>query len=57
MLFRSEYRGDVPCVVFPTGAVVEKETNQVKLYYGAADSRIGLATADLDEMLNYLDIC
>src|SRR6056297_582286 len=52
-----EYRGDVPGVVFPTGAVVDKEANQVKLYYRAADSRIGLATADLDEMLDYLDIC
>lgn len=42
--------GDVDNVVFPCGAVVS-ESGLVSLYYGAADTVIGLATADLDELL------
>ncbi|HZX10401.1 MAG TPA: glycosidase, partial [Acidobacteriota bacterium] len=49
-----EYMGDVPGVVFPTGAVVNKETNELRIYYGAADTSIGLATAYLNEVLDYL---
>ena len=39
--------GDVNDVVFPTGAIVHKEMNQLYLYYGAADSAIAVATASL----------
>jgi beta-1,4-mannooligosaccharide/beta-1,4-mannosyl-N-acetylglucosamine phosphorylase len=49
-----EYIGDVPGVVFPTGAVLNKETNELRIYYGAADTSIGLATAQLSEILDYL---
>ncbi len=52
-----ERRGDVPGVVFPTGAIVEREMRQLRLYYGAADTTICLALAALDEVLEYLKRC
>ncbi len=47
-----EKKGDVPSVVFPTGAVVRKE--ELFLYYGAADQRCCLATCSLKELINFL---
>jgi len=52
-----EYRGDVPGVVFPTGAVVDEETGELRIYYGAADTSVGMATAQLDDVLDYLETC
>jgi len=49
--------GDVGGVVFPTGAVVHKETNQLILYYGAADCTIAIATANLGDCLDYIMSC
>jgi predicted GH43/DUF377 family glycosyl hydrolase len=46
--------GDVPGVTFPTGAVLKEETNELMVYYGAADTTVCLATARLDELLDYL---
>jgi len=46
--------GDVADVVFPTGAVVYKETDELRLYYGAADSTVAVATARLSEVLDYI---
>lgn len=46
--------GDVDDVVFPCGAVVDKKTNELLVYYGAADSVVALAIADLDNILTYL---
>ena len=46
-----EFMGDVPGVVFPTGAIVDRENDQLRLYYGAADSQIGVATASFKEVL------
>ncbi len=46
--------GDVGDVVFPSGAVVHKETDQLHLYYGAADSVIAVATAKLSDILDYI---
>ena len=43
--------GDVDDVVFSCGAVVKKKTNELLVYYGAADSVVGLAIADLDEIM------
>ena len=48
-----EQTGDVPGVVFPTGAVVDRGTNELRLYYGAADKVVGLATADLGEVTRF----
>lgn len=49
--------GDVDDVIFPCGAVVDKKTNELFIYYGAADSVIALATADLNDVLEYLKKC
>lgn len=53
ILSPSEYYervGDVPNVVFSTGAVLEKN-GEVKIYYGACDTSICLATARIDDLL------
>ena len=47
-----ELHGDVPNVVFPQGAVVEDGT--LRLYYGAADTTIGEASAPLADVLALL---
>jgi predicted GH43/DUF377 family glycosyl hydrolase len=47
-----ERTGDVPNVVFPCGLVHEPETDEVRLYYGAADSSICLATSRLGDLLD-----
>lgn len=50
-----ERQGDVPNVVFPCGLVHDRASNQIRLYYGAADTSICLATAQLDDLLDALD--
>lgn len=52
-----ERHGDVADVVFPCGWILDKPTGQVRVYYGAADTSIALATADLNDMLDYLRCC
>jgi predicted GH43/DUF377 family glycosyl hydrolase len=52
-----EVSGDVPNVVFPCGLVHHPETDKLFLYYGAADSRVALATAGRTEVLEYLLGC
>jgi predicted GH43/DUF377 family glycosyl hydrolase len=47
-----ERAGDVPNVVFPCGVVHDPGSDEVRLYYGAADSSICVATARLDELLD-----
>jgi len=49
--------GDVSDVVFPTGAVVHKETGQLHLYYGAADTAVAVATASLSDCIDYIMSC
>jgi predicted GH43/DUF377 family glycosyl hydrolase len=44
--------GDVDKVVFPCGWV--STDGEVRIYYGAADSRVGLATARVADLLDYL---
>jgi predicted GH43/DUF377 family glycosyl hydrolase len=46
-----EQVGDVPNVVFPCGLVHEPETGRVRLYYGAADTSVCLATAQLADLM------
>lgn len=47
-----EMKGDVPNVVFScANPVVE---NRIYLYYGGADRMIGLATANLDDVISYI---
>ena len=52
-----ERLGDVSGVIFPSGATIIRETNQLNLYYGAADSKIAVATADLNEVIDYIMSC
>jgi predicted GH43/DUF377 family glycosyl hydrolase len=47
-----ERSGDVPNVVFPCGLLHDAATGEVRLYYGAADDSICLATARLDDLLD-----
>ncbi|WP_461834585.1 glycoside hydrolase family 130 protein [Desulfothermus sp.] len=42
--------GDVPNVVFPCGTILEDD-GELKIYYGAADTCIALATASIDELV------
>jgi predicted GH43/DUF377 family glycosyl hydrolase len=46
-----ERQGDVPNTVFPCGLVHDQASGEVRLYYGAADTSICLATAQLDDLL------
>ncbi len=53
---REEYEliGDVGYVVFPCGQVVDETTRELRLYYGAADSSIAVAHANVNELLGWL---
>ena len=50
-----EQRGDVDNVVFPCGYTLAPDGDTVRLYYGAADTSIGLATGSLRRMLEWLE--
>ncbi len=52
-----ERTGDVSDVVFPTGAVLDKQADELRLYYGAADSVVALAIAKPSEVLDYIMSC
>ena len=47
--------GDVPNVVFPCGAVHDPDTDEVRLYYGAADSVMAMATSSVGDLLATLE--
>ena len=47
-----ERTGDVPNVVFPSGLLYDEASDEIRLYYGAADSSICLATARLRDLLD-----
>jgi predicted GH43/DUF377 family glycosyl hydrolase len=36
---------------------VRKETNQLNLYYGAADCTVAVATANFSDILDYITSC
>jgi len=52
--------GQVPNVVFPTGLIVDSFDengnasldSEVKLYYGSADTHIGLAISTIQELID-----
>lgn len=50
-----ERTGDVPNVVFPCAALHDKETGRIAVYYGAADTVIGLAFSTVSDILSYMD--
>ena len=45
-----ELYGDIPNIIFPSGALVKD--NELYVYYGAADTKVGLATCNLNDLLN-----
>ncbi|MEX0322765.1 MAG: glycoside hydrolase family 130 protein [Puniceicoccaceae bacterium] len=47
-----ELNGRVPNVVFTTGAIANPEKDEIRVYYGAADTCIGLATGSLSELID-----
>ncbi|GAC1655937.1 MAG: glycosidase [Mycobacterium sp.] len=49
-----EVTGDIPNVVFPCGAVLDHASGDLRLYYGAADTCIGVLTGHVDEVLDWL---
>ena len=49
-----EERGFVPNVTFPCATIHDSETNKMAIYYGAADSYVGLAFAYADELVDYI---
>jgi predicted GH43/DUF377 family glycosyl hydrolase len=50
-----ERTGDVRDVVFPCGQVIEADGDTIRLYYGAADSCIAMATGSIRALLAWLD--
>ena len=50
-----EMHGDVGNVVFPCGYTIGADGDTVRLYYGAADTSLALATGSISRMLDWLD--
>ena len=46
-----DYNGIVPNVVFPAGTLVDLEKDELRVYYGCADTCISLATGSLSELI------
>jgi beta-1,4-mannooligosaccharide/beta-1,4-mannosyl-N-acetylglucosamine phosphorylase len=59
-----ELSGQVPNVVFPTGIIVDEidaegyaaPQSKLRIYYGAADTVVALATATVGELLEACDV-
>ncbi len=49
-----ERTGDVADVVFPCGQLLGPDGDTLRLYYGAADTVVGMASASLSEVLAWL---
>jgi beta-1,2-mannobiose phosphorylase / 1,2-beta-oligomannan phosphorylase len=49
-----ERHGDVDKVVFPCGTTLGSDGDTLRIYYGAADTSIAVATASLNGMLQWL---
>ena len=49
-----ELTGNVPGVVFPVGLTHQSDTGELRLYYGAANSCVAMATARLTAVLTHL---
>jgi predicted GH43/DUF377 family glycosyl hydrolase len=52
-----EQTGDVGGVVFPCGWIHDPTKDELRIYYGAADSAIALATATLSDLVAYVRSC
>jgi beta-1,4-mannooligosaccharide/beta-1,4-mannosyl-N-acetylglucosamine phosphorylase len=49
--------GDVPNVVFPTAAIPYPEKDELRVYYGGADTVFCLATAKISELIHFARTC
>lgn len=49
-----EERGFVPNVVFPCAALSDAATGRIAIYYGAADTYVGVAYTTVEEVVNYV---
>ena len=49
-----ELTGDVPNVVFPCAALCDAPTGRIAIYYGAADTVVGLAYCLVDEVVDFI---
>ena len=49
-----EEREYVPNVCFPCAALCDGETGRIALYYGAADSVVGVAFTTAEEIVGYI---
>jgi len=49
--------GDVPNVVFPNSALVDDATGDLTLYYGCADTVIGVAYANIKDIIQFTKDC
>ena len=49
-----EERGFVPNVCFPCATLHDPETGRIAIYYGAADSYVGLAFCQFEEIVAYI---
>lgn len=49
-----EERGFVPNVCFPCATIHDSATGRIAIYYGAADSYVGLAFTTADEIVSYI---
>ncbi len=49
-----EERGFVANVVFPCAALTDAATGRIAIYYGAADSYVGMAFTTADEIVGYI---
>ena len=44
----------MPNVCFPCATIHDSETGKIAVYYGAADSYVGLVFTKLDEIVDYI---
>jgi predicted GH43/DUF377 family glycosyl hydrolase len=51
-----ECAGDVAMVAFPCGTTVDDDGDTIKMYYGAADTSIALATGSIAQLVAWLDV-
>ncbi len=49
-----EERGFVPNVCFPCATLQDADTGRIAIYYGAADSYVGVAFTELDKIIDYI---
>mgnify|MGYP003516868285 FL=1 len=49
-----EERGFVPNVIFPCATLTDADSGKIAIYYGSADSYVGMAFTQVDEVVAYI---